>query len=357
MVGIKALILSGGKGTRLRPITHTSAKQLVPVANKPILFYGLEAVREAGIEDVGIVVGDTAEEVKRAVGSGEAFGLRIEYIQQEAPLGLAHAVKIAEDFIGDDSFVMYLGDNLLKNGITSFVEEFTRGNCDAQILLAQVSNPSAFGVAEIRNERVVALEEKPKNPKSDFALVGVYMFTPSIFEAVKQIKPSFRNELEITDAIQYLIDKDFVVNSHIVDGWWKDTGKLEDMLDANRMILSELNTNLHSAPDAASEVHGAVHLDPDVTVKGSVLRGPCIIGRGSRIVDSYIGPFTSIGANSEITGSEVENSIILEECTIHDIGSRIGSSLIGRNVTIERNRRPPQAYEFMVGEKSHIILF
>lgn len=357
MIGIKALILSGGKGTRLRPITHTSAKQLVPVANKPILFYGLEAVREAGIEDVGIVIGDTAEEIKSAVGSGEAFGLRVEYIQQEAPLGLAHAVKIAKEYIGDDSFVMYLGDNLLRNGITSFVEEFTGSSCDAQILLARVPNPSEFGVAEIKNDRVIALEEKPKTPKSDFALVGVYMFTSSIFEAVGQIKPSFRNELEITDAIQYLIDKDFVVNSHIVDGWWKDTGKLEDMLDANRMILSELSPNLHSTPDERSEIHGSVHLDPGVTVEGSVLRGPCIVGRGARIVDSYIGPFTSIGNNSKIVGSEVENSIILENCTIHDIGSRIGSSLIGRNVTIERNRKPPQAYEFMVGEKSHIILF
>lgn len=357
MIGIKALILSGGKGTRLRPITHTSAKQLVPVANKPILFYGLEAVREAGIRDVGIVVGDTAAEVKRAVGTGEEFGLRVEYIQQEAPLGLAHAVKIARDFIRNDPFVMYLGDNLLKNGITSFVEEFTRSESDAQILLAQVPNPSEFGVAEIQNDRVVALEEKPKEPKSDFALVGVYMFTSSIFEAVEKIKPSFRNELEITDAIQYLIDKDFVVNSHIVDGWWKDTGKLEDMLDANRMILSELSANLQSTPDEGSEIHGAVHLDPDVTVTGSVLRGPCIIGSGARIVDSYIGPFTSIGAKSSVTGSEVENSIILEECTIRDIGSRIGSSLIGRQVTIERNRKPPQAYEFMVGEKSHIIIF
>jgi glucose-1-phosphate thymidylyltransferase len=357
VVGIKALILSGGKGTRLRPIPHTSAKQLVPVANKPILFYGLEAVRAAGITEVGIVVGDTAEEVKNAVGSGDAFGLKIEYIQQEAPLGLAHAVKIARDFIGDDSFVMYLGDNLLKNGITSFVTEFTAGNCDAQILLAQVSNPSEFGVAEIRNERVVALEEKPKKPKSNFALVGVYMFTSSIFEAVEKIKPSFRNELEITDAIQYLIDKDFVVHSHIVDGWWKDTGKLEDMLDANRMILSELSTNIQSEPTGGSKIHGAVQIDANVKVEGSVLRGPCIIGSGTRIIDSYIGPFTSIGAGSSIVGSEIENSIILEQCTIQDIGSRIGSSLIGRNVTIERNRKPPQAYEFMVGEKSHIILY
>jgi glucose-1-phosphate thymidylyltransferase len=354
---MKALILSGGKGTRLRPITYTSAKQLVPIANKPILFYGLEAVRDAGIVDVGIVVGDTAAEVEKAVGDGSALGLRVEYIHQEAPLGLAHAVKVSREFIGDDSFVMYLGDNLLKNGIADFVNEFSVGTHDAQILLAQVKNPSDFGVAEIEGGRVIALEEKPKKPKSDFALVGVYMFKSSVFEAVDNIKPSWRNELEITDAIQYLIDKSFVVNSHIVDGWWKDTGKLEDMLDANRMVLTELKHRLDSEPGKGSEIHGNVFVAENVKIEGSVLRGPCIIGEGSEIIDSFVGPFTSVGANSKIVRSEVENSIILEECTIEDIGSRIGNSLMGRNVTLTRNARPPRAYEFMVGDNSNIILF
>lgn len=356
MIEIKALILSGGKGTRLRPITYTSAKQLVPVANKPILFYGLEAVRDAGITDVGIVVGDTASEVMKAVGDGGRFGLRVTYIQQEAPLGLAHAVKVSRDFIGDDSFVMYLGDNLLKNGIKSFVSEFQAGRADAQILLARVSNPSEFGVAEIREGRVVGLEEKPKQPKSDHALVGVYMFTSAIFEAVDRIKPSWRDELEITDAIQHLIDGGFVVNSHVVDGWWKDTGKLEDILDANRMILTDLEGTLASTPSADTEMSGSVQLDAEVTVRGSVVRGPCIIGRGTRIVDSYIGPFTSIGPNTEIVRSEVENSIILEECTIRDIGSRIGNSLIGRNVTVEKKMRLPKLYELMVGDNSQITI-
>jgi glucose-1-phosphate thymidylyltransferase len=356
VIVIKALILSGGKGTRLRPITHTSAKQLLPVANKPILFYGLEAVREAGIVDVGIVVGDTAEEVRNAVGDGSAFGLRVAYVHQEAPLGLAHAVKVSREYIGGDSFVMYLGDNLLRNGITSFVDEFTKGKCDAQILLARVSNPSDFGVAEIRDERVVGLEEKPKQPKSDYALVGVYMFTSSIFEAVERIKPSFRNELEITDAIQYLIDAGYVVNSHIVDGWWKDTGKLVDILDANRMILNELGTSIKSEPGEGSEIHGDVQIGEGVTITGSVLRGPCIIGNGARIVDAYIGPFTSVGVNTSIIGSEVENSIILEECMIRDVAGRIGGSLIGKNVTIERKKKPPQVHEFMIGDKSRIVL-
>ncbi len=356
MIGIKALILSGGKGTRLRPITYTSAKQLVPVANKPILFYGLEAVRDAGIVEVGIVVGDTADDVERAVGDGGQFDLRVEYIHQEAPLGLAHAVKVSRPFLGDDSFVMYLGDNLLKNGIASLVSEFARGGCDAEILLARVKNPSDFGVAEIEGGRVVGLEEKPKRPKSDYALVGVYMFRKSIFEAVENIRPSWRNELEITDAIQYLIDRGFVVHSHVVDGWWKDTGKLEDMLDANRMILTELERKLESEPDGASELHGNVQVGKNVKLERSVLRGPCIIGDGASIVESYIGPFTSIGPNTAVVRSEVENSIILQDCTIRDIGSRIGNSLIGRNVSVVKKDRPPRAYEFMVGDNSDIVI-
>lgn len=354
---MKALILAGGKGTRLRPITHTSAKQLVPVANKPILFYGLEAIRHAGIEEIGIVVGDTASEVQEAVGDGSKFGARVQYIPQEAPLGLAHAVKISRDFIGDDPFVMYLGDNLLSGGINSFVEDFDRGDCDSQILLARVKNPSDFGVAELKGGRVVGLEEKPKKPKSDYALVGVYMFTSKIFEATDRIKPSWRGELEITDAIQYLIDREYVVNSHIVEGWWKDTGKLEDMLDANRMILTAAqSTRVETEQLEDSEIHGHVQLDEGVTVRRSVLRGPCIVGGGATIVDSYVGPFTSIGPNTRIERSEIENSIVLENCTITDIGSRIDCSLIGKNVKVTRRDKPPRNYGFMVGDNSEITV-
>jgi glucose-1-phosphate thymidylyltransferase len=357
VIRIKALILSGGKGTRLRPITFTSAKQLVPVANKPILFYGLEAVRDAGITDVGIVVGDTADEVKKAVGTGKSLGIKVDYIQQEAPLGLAHAVKVSRDYIGDDPFVMYLGDNLLKNGITSFVSEFADGEHDAQILLASVKNPTEFGVAEIKDGRVIGLEEKPKKPKSNFALVGVYMFKSSIFEAVENIEPSWRNELEITDAIQYLIDKGFVVKSHVVDGWWKDTGKLDDILDANQMILTEITHRLESEPKKGSEIHGNVQVGKKVKIEGSVLRGPCTIGDGATIIDSYVGPFTSIGPNTQVLRSEIENSIVLEECVIRDIGSRIGNSLLGKNVTVAKNDRPPRSYAFMVGDNSDIVIF
>jgi len=293
----------------------------------------------------------------RVVGDGSQFGLTISYIRQEAPLGLAHAVKVSRDFLQDDSFVMYLGDNLLKSGVGSFVAEFEKGGADAQILLAQVENPSDFGVAEIKEGRVIALEEKPKKPKSDFALVGVYLFNERIFEAVDQIKPSRRGELEITDAIQYLIDHGHVVNSHIVDGWWKDTGKLEDMLEANHMVLQDFESSLESEPDSATEVHGAVSVAKNVTIQRSVLRGPCVIGEGARIIDAYIGPFTSVGANTEIVSSEVENSIILEECVISDIGGRIGDSLIGRNVTVSRNDKPPRAYRLMVGDNSNIVVF
>jgi len=328
----------------------------VPVANKPILFYGLEAIRDAGITEVGIVVGDTAAEVEEAVGDGSRFGLQVQYIPQEAPLGLAHAVKISQDYMKDSSFVMYLGDNLLSGGITDFVEEFDKGNYDSQILLAKVKNPSDFGVAELDGDRVVGLEEKPKKPKSDFALVGVYMFTPLIFEATDNIGPSFRGELEITDAIQYLIDNDHVVNSHIVEGWWKDTGKLEDMLDANRMILTSMTTRVESKQLEDSEIHGHVQLDESVKVKNSVLRGPCVIGAGAEIVDSYVGPFTSIGPNTVLARSEIENSIVLENCTIIDIGSRIGGSLIGKNVKITRSDKPPRNYGFMVGDNSEIIV-
>jgi glucose-1-phosphate thymidylyltransferase len=353
---MKALILAGGRGTRLRPITHTSAKQLVPVANKPILFYGIEAIRDAGIRDIAIIVGDTADEVKKAVGDGSQFGTRIDYIHQEAPLGLAHAVKIARDYMQGDSFVMYLGDNLLSGGISRLVDEFAKGKYDAQILLTRVKNPGDFGVAELKGDRVVGLEEKPKRPKSDYALVGVYMFTPSIFEATEKIKPSARGELEITDAIQYLIEHGYHVQSHIVEGWWKDTGKLEDMLDANRMVLTGMATRVETRQLEDSELHGHIHLEDGVEVKGSILRGPCIVGRGARIINAYVGPFTSIGPGSHVENSEVENSIILENCRILDIGSRLSDSLIGRNVVLRRGTKPPRAYRLMVGDNSEITV-
>lgn len=352
---MKGLILSGGKGTRLRPITHTSAKQLVPVANQPVLFYGLEAMRQAEITDVGIIVGHTHEEIHAAVGDGSNWDLRVEYIHQEAPLGLAHAVLCAEEYLGDEPFVMYLGDNLILGGIMDFVDRFRLERPNALILLAHVAHPEQFGVAELDGAgRVVRLVEKPKQPKSDLALVGVYLFSKSIFEACKQIKPSARNELEITDAIQYLIDHDSFVEAHVIEGWWKDTGRLEDMLEANRMILDTLQPRVLGEVDADSEILGKVVIEKGARVIRSTLRGPLIIGQDTEIVDSYVGPFTSIDSGCRIECSEIEHSIMLSDSSILHVGSRIEDSLIGKNACITKCNGRPSAYRVMVGDHSRV---
>jgi glucose-1-phosphate thymidylyltransferase len=351
---MKGLILSGGKGTRLRPLTYTSAKQLVPVANKPVLFYAIESLAAAGIRDIGIVVGDTQAEIRAAVGDGAAWGVSVTYIEQDAPRGLAHAVLISEGFIGAEPFVMYLGDNLLNKGITNFVEEFVREKPAAQILLARVPDPQMFGVAELSNGRVVRLIEKPKEPKSDLALVGVYMFSPAVFEAAKAIRPSFRNELEITDAIQHLIDRGLEVRPHIVDGWWKDTGKLEDMLEANRLILDRIERRVDGSVDSESRVEGKVIVEAGAVVERSVVRGPVIIGARARIVNAYVGPFTSIMNDAEVRDSEVEHSIVLEGSSISNLAARIEDSLIGKNVRIYRLPVKPSAYRFMLGDNSEV---
>jgi glucose-1-phosphate thymidylyltransferase len=351
---MKGLILSGGKGTRLRPLTYTSAKQLVPVANKPVLFYGIESLAAAGIRDIGIVVGDTEAEIRDAVGDGSRWGVKVTYIPQDAPRGLAHAVMISEPYIGRDPFVMYLGDNLLNKGINGFVDEFVREAPAAQILLTRVPDPQMFGVAELQDGRVVRLVEKPKEPKSDLALVGVYMFSPAVFESVKRIKPSFRNELEITDAIQDLIDPGLDVRPHLVEGWWKDTGKLEDMLEANRLILDTIERRIDGSVDSESRVEGKVIIEQGAVVERSVIRGPVIIGAEARIVHAYVGPFTSIGQRTEIRNSEVGHSIILEGCVITDLENRVEDSLCGRNVRIYRTPVKPSAYRFMLGDNSEV---
>ena len=351
---MKGLILSGGKGTRLRPLTYTSAKQLVPVANKPVLFYGIEALAAAGIVEIGIVVGETQAEIRNAVGDGSRWGVKVTYIEQDAPRGLAHAVMISEPFIGRDPFVMYLGDNLLNKGIVPFVDEFVRVRPAAQILLARVPDPQMFGVAELTNGHVVRLVEKPKEPRSDLALVGVYMFSPEVFTSVRRIKPSFRNELEITDAIQDLIERGLPVLPHIVDGWWKDTGKLEDMLEANRLILDTLQRRVEGQVDEQSRVEGKVIIEPGATIERSVVRGPAIIGARAKIVHAYVGPFTAIMNDVEIRDSEIEHSIVLEGSVIADLANRVIDSLIGRNVKISRVPLKPSAYRFMLGDNSEV---
>jgi glucose-1-phosphate thymidylyltransferase len=351
---MKALVLSGGSGSRLRPITHTSPKQLVPVANKPVLFYGLEAIRDAGIASVGIVVGDTAPSIQAAVGDGSAFGLDVTYIRQDAPRGLAHAVLIARDFLGDDDFVMYLGDNFIVGGITALVDEFRSGRPDAQIMLTQVPDARQFGVAELdASGEVIGLEEKPRQPKGDLALVGVYIFTSAIHEAVVHLEPSWRGELEITEAIQWLIDNGRKVRSTTITGYWKDTGNVADMLEVNRMVLESAEPRCDGVVDAATELIGRVVIESGADVSGSRIVGPAIIGAGTRVTGSYVGPFTSVAADCAITDSEIEYSIVLRGASIQGV-RRIEASLIGHDVEVTPAPRVPKAHRLILGDHSKV---
>src|SRR3990172_889957 len=351
---MKGLILSGGKGTRLWPITYTGAKQLVPVANKPVLFYAIEDLVEAGITEIGIVVGDTGDQIRAAVGDGSAFGAKVTYIQQDAPLGIAHGVKIAEPFIGKDRFVLFLGDNFIRDGIVSLVKKFEDSGVNSQILLYRVRNPQDFGVAELSGGQVVRVTEKPKEPKSDLAVISIYMFDHTVFDAVRNIKPSARGELEITDTIQYLITSGLAVAPQVITGWWIDTGKKDDLLEANRLILETFESRIEGEVDSSSQVNGKVIVERGAEIRNSVVRGPAIIGEGTRIVNSYIGPFTSIYHHCTISDAEIEHSIILENCRIVDIGTRIEDSLIGRNVEITRSMDKPKAYKLVLGDHSKV---
>jgi glucose-1-phosphate thymidylyltransferase len=351
---MKALVLAGGSGTRLRPITHTSAKQLLPVANKPVLFYCLEAIAEAGIADVGIVVGDTAPAVEDAVGDGSAFGLKVTFIPQAAPLGLAHAVLVAADYLGDDDFVMYLGDNFIVGGIVGLVDEFRARRPAAQIMLTQVADPRSFGVAELDGDgRVIGLEEKPKEPKSDLALVGVYMFTSAVHEGIAQLKPSWRGELEITEAIQWLLDTGQPVSSSIISGYWKDTGNVADMLEVNRMVLESMPAACRGTVDADSELIGRVVIEEGATVTRSRVVGPVIIGAGTTVTDSYIGPSTALGDDCVISEAEIEYSIVLRGASIRGV-RRIEASLIGRDVEVTPAPNVPRSHRLILGDHSRV---
>jgi glucose-1-phosphate thymidylyltransferase len=351
---VKALVLAGGSGTRLRPITHTSAKQLVPVANKPVLFYGLEAIAEAGIREIGLVVGDTQAEIEAAVGDGSAFGLQVTYLRQEAPLGLAHAVLISRDYLGDDDFVMYLGDNFIVGGISDLVERFAVSRPAARIMLTKVGDPRQFGVAELDAQgNVVGLEEKPAQPKSDLGLVGVYLFSPAVHAAVAELKPSWRGELEITDAIQWLIETGLRVDSSVISGYWKDTGNVTDMLEVNRLVLESLEARVSGQVDEGSELIGRVVVEPGAVVERSRLVGPVIIGPGARVRDSYVGPFTSIGADCTVSGSEIEYSIVLPRASIKGV-RRIEASLIGHDVEVTPAPNTPRAHRLVLGDHSKV---
>ncbi len=353
---LKGLILSGGKGTRLQPITHTSAKQLVPVANKPVLFYGIEAMVEAGIEEIGIIIApETGDEIREVTGDGSQFGAKITYISQAEPLGLAHAVLTGEEFLGDSPFVMYLGDNLLREGIVSLADQFRSSSPDALILLTRVPDPEHYGVAELQDGKVVQLAEKPAEPKTDLALVGVYMFTPSIFDAARAIEPSARGELEITDAIQHLVDTGRNVEPHLVDGWWKDTGRLEDMLQANRLVLEDIETRLDGELIDCN-VEGRVIVEAGARLERCTVRGPAVIAAGAKLTDAYIGPYTAIAADVSIERSEIEYSILLEGAKIADLPARLEASLIGKQSQVVRTDGMPRTFQMLVGDKCEISL-
>lgn len=352
---MKALVLAGGVGSRLRPLTHTSAKQLVPVANKPILFYGLEQVRDAGITDVGIVVGDTRAEIEAAVGDGSALGIRPTYIHQPAPLGLAHALLTAADFLGDDDVVMFLGDNLVEGGIADVVAAFRRDRPDAQLLLKRVDDPRRFGVAELSpSGDVVRLVEKPADPPSDLALVGVYLFTSRILDAARRITPSSRGELEITDAVQRLVDDGARVRATLLEGWWLDTGKKDDLLDANRLLLDGIVARVDGEVDEDSTLEGAVVVEAGARVVRSTLRGPAVVGHGCEVVDSVVGPYTSVGARSRIDASDVSGTVIMQGSLVSGV-RRLEASLLGRDVEVRAAPGAPAVeHRLLLGDHSQV---
>jgi len=356
---MKGVILHGGHGTRLRPLTHTGPKQLIPIANKPISQYVLEDLRNSGIHDIAIILGDILpEKVKSHYGDGTKFGVHITYIDQEKPAGIAHAVGLTESFVEGSPFVVYLGDNLLKGGISKFVHEFQQKNQDAMILLCKVENPQQFGVAEFdKKGRLIKLVEKPKKPPSSYALTGIYFFKPVIFKMIKKLRPSWRRELEITEAIQLLIDAGYKVGERIVEGWWKDTGSVEDIIEANILVLDQLEPRIQGTVESKASIQGRVSIGKNAYVKkGALIRGPAIIGENATIEDKvYIGPYTSIGDNAKIKRGEVENSIIMQNCTI-EISTKIIDSIIGANSEIIANQKGPKGHKLIVGENSKIVL-
>lgn len=353
---MKALITSGGKGTRLQPITHTQNKHLIPIANKPILHYAIEAVAEAGIREIGIVVNADSDEVPRKIGHGDRWGVHLHYIPQQAPLGLAHVVKISQDFIGDEPFIFYLGDNMVVGGVKPFIEKFEGGKSNCHLTLARVNDPTHFGVPEIQGDRIISVEEKPRQPKSQFAVAGIYLYDNSIFEAVNAIEPGWRGELEISDAHQYLLDHGLKVTFSEITGWWKDTGKPSDLLEANRLVLANLDGEMQGEADLDSHLAGKVILQKGAKVINSHVRGPAIVGENTIIENSYIGPFTSIYHHATVCNSEIEFSIVMDNCRIENVGIRIESSILGSEVEILQARGKPRTHRFILGNQSMVEL-
>jgi glucose-1-phosphate thymidylyltransferase len=353
---MKGLILSGGKGTRLYPLTYTNAKQLIPVANKPVLVRVIESIRDAGVSEIGVVIGQTGPQIQEVVGDGSRYGVKITYIPQDSPDGLAHAVKISRDFLGDERFVMFLGDNVIEGGIGQLISDFASNDWNSQIVLKEVENPSAYGVAELKPDGSIQnLVEKPPEPLSNLALVGIYMFDEHIWEAVNSIQPSRRGEYEITDAIQWLVNAGYRVYPHVHQGWWIDTGKPTDMLEANSLVLEELKPNI--SPDAVienSEIDRRVTVEAGARIINSVVRGPTIIGENTVIENSFVGPFTSIYHDVTVQNCEIERSIVLEHSTIRDLTARLQDSLIGRHAVVAYSEGKPKSIKMNIGDHSNL---
>lgn len=353
---MKALVLAGGTGSRLRPFTHTRAKQLLPIANRPVVHYALQAIADAGIEEVGVVVGGHGDAIRRAVGEGSAFGLRITYLHQPRPLGLAHAVTVARDFLADDDFLLYLGDNHLEDGVAGFVRRAAAERDAGRLLLTPVPDPTAFGVAEVDGEGIVRqLEEKPERPRSDLALVGVYAFTPAVHEAVRAISPSGRGELEITDAVQWMIDRGWRVRAETTTRPWRDTGSVDDLLEANRSVLDRMEGRVDGKVDPHSVLVGRVSIAEGAVVRGSRIVGPVVVGAGAVITDSHVGPYTAIGENCRIQDSAIEFSVLLQGASVEG-AARIERSLIGREAVVAAAPRPLQAHRLIIGDHSKVQL-
>jgi glucose-1-phosphate thymidylyltransferase len=356
---MKAIILCAGLGTRLRPLTFSNAKHLIPIANKPVMFYGLEAIIEAGITEIGVIVGENnRSDFVQELGSGERWGVQISYVLQEEPKGLAHAAKVAQPFVQDDPFVMYLGDNIFQQGLKEAVKLYHVHQPSAMTFLYEVEDPRAYGVAEMAGERVVRVVEKPKEPKSRWALTGAYIFHPVVFDVIDQLQPSWRGEYEITDAIQGLIDRGELVMPHFVRGWWVDTGNADDMLQANRLVLRGIENRVGPGVrvDERSRIVGDVILEEGVEIRNSTVRGPAIVGARSQVVDAFVGPFTSIGQEVRIEGSEIEHSIVMDGCEISNIAGRIDDSVLGRNITLMREERRPKVQKFVLADNSQVRL-
>ena len=351
---LTGLILWAGPATRLRPLTYTGAKHLLPIGGKPVVEYGIERMKHAGIHEIGMVVGKYLPEFEEALGTGSRHGVNLNYIVQTKARGLAHAVVVSQEYLGESPFLMYLGDNLIKSDLSQYAKRFLDEKLDALILLAKVQDPRAFGVAILKEGRVVGVEEKPAKPTSNLAITGIYFFSPVIHDAIARLKPSARGELEITDAIGLLIAQGAKVYGEVITGWWKDTGKPTDILAANRLILEDLEQEILGEVDEASHIDGRVFVAPGAVVRDSHIRGPVFIGPGAMVVNSFLGPFTSLSAGVRIVGSELENTVVMDNCLIENVGARIDQSIIGRGATIRASVGKPQSHRFVVSDSSQI---